>query len=60
MSPRNAATKAFAQFGIVTPAANTRRVVEGYIAKARASEQGGKVPADLVQLILMSPDFQLA
>ncbi len=60
MAPADAATRAFAQFGIVPPAGNTRRVVEGYITKARAAKQGGNVPADLVQLILMSPDFQLA
>lgn len=60
MSPRDAATKAFAQLGLVTPAPNTRRVVEDHIGRARAAKQGGRVPADLVQLILMTPDFQLA
>lgn len=60
MSPPNAATTAFARFGIVTPAPATRRVVEGYISTARSRGLGGRVPSDLVQLILMSPDFQLA
>jgi uncharacterized protein (DUF1800 family) len=60
MSPRDAATKAFAQFGIVQPAAATRRVVESYITKARASKASSRVAGDLVQLIPMTPDFQLA
>jgi uncharacterized protein (DUF1800 family) len=60
MSPRDAATRAFAQFGIVTPSASTRKVVEGYITQARAKGLGDRVPRDLVQLMLMTPDFQLA
>jgi hypothetical protein len=35
-------------------------VVEGYIWTARSKGLGKKVPDDLVPLILMSPDFQLA
>jgi uncharacterized protein (DUF1800 family) len=60
MAPRDAATRAFAQFGITHPAGNTRRAVEGYITRARAAKQQGAVPRDLVQLMLMTPDFQLA
>jgi uncharacterized protein (DUF1800 family) len=60
LPPADAATSAFRQFGLVTPSGATRRVVEDYIVAARAAGFGARVPRDLVQLVLLSPDFQLA
>jgi uncharacterized protein (DUF1800 family) len=60
LPPAEAATSAFRQFGLVTPSAATRRVVEDYVVAARAAGFGSRVPRDLVQLVLLSPDFQLA
>jgi uncharacterized protein (DUF1800 family) len=55
-----AATHGFRQLGVVTPSAATRTAVEGFVEAARASGNGRRVPADLLQLLLLSPDYQLA
>jgi uncharacterized protein (DUF1800 family) len=59
-APAEAATAVFRKFGIVTPSAATRRVIEAYITSARQAGRADQVPRNLVQLALLSPDFQLA
>jgi uncharacterized protein (DUF1800 family) len=58
--PHTAATEAFKRFGLVTPSGATRQVIEGYVTSARQAGKEEQVPRNLVQLVLLSPDFQLA
>jgi uncharacterized protein (DUF1800 family) len=60
LAPADAVGRTFSQLGIVTPSPSTRKVLEGHVARVRAGGFDQRVPLDLVQLALLSPDFQLA
>jgi uncharacterized protein (DUF1800 family) len=60
LAPAAAAERTFSQLGVVTPSAATRKALEDHVAKVRAGGFDKRVPGDLVQLVLLSPDFQLA
>lgn len=61
MSPAAAASRAFQQFGIVEPTPATRAAVEAWVTAARAVKGGADlVPRNLVHLMVLTPEFQLA
>jgi uncharacterized protein (DUF1800 family) len=60
LPPSGAATRGFQQFGIVAPSAHTRAVIERWVANARKEGRGDLVPRNLVHLMLLTPEFQLA
>jgi uncharacterized protein (DUF1800 family) len=50
----------FAHFGIVDPSPTTRAALETWVTRAKAENHGWSIPPNLVLLLLVSPDFQLA
>jgi uncharacterized protein (DUF1800 family) len=61
LNPAQVATRGFQQFGIVEPSPSTRSVVEHWVVAARKQKGGAAlVQRNLVHLMLLSPDFQLA
>jgi uncharacterized protein (DUF1800 family) len=61
LTPAQVATRGFQQFGIVDPSPSTRAVIERWVVAARKQKGGAAlVQRNLVHLVLLSPDFQLA
>jgi uncharacterized protein (DUF1800 family) len=54
------ATAGFARFGIVDPSPTTRAALEAWVTKVKADGQAWSISPNLVHLLLLSPDFQLA
>ena len=59
-SPAVAVQQGFDRFGIVDPSPTTRAALEAWVARAKSEGDAWSVPPNLVQLLLVSPDFQLA
>ena len=59
-SAANIAATAFSHFGIVDPSPVTRSALEAWVARAKAEGDAWSIPPNLVLLMLLSPDFQLA
>ena len=60
MTPAAAVQKAFDQFGVVDPSATTRAALEAAAAEIVADGEGWVLPAMLVHLVMISPEFQVA
>jgi hypothetical protein len=50
----------FDRFGIVEPDPQTRRVLEAWVTGERKAGRGWAVHPNLITLLLLSPDFQVA
>jgi uncharacterized protein (DUF1800 family) len=59
-TPAAIATAAFERFGIVDPSPVTRSAIESWAARTRSEGDAWSIPPNLVLLLLLSPDFQLA
>jgi uncharacterized protein (DUF1800 family) len=55
-----AVQRAFAHFGIDEPSEAARRPLEAWHAQVSRSHEAWSIPPNLVQGVLLSPDFQLA
>ena len=53
-------TQAFTRFGIVDPSPTTRTALEAWVTRAKAEGDSWSIPPNLVLLLLLTPDFQLA
>ena len=53
-------TQAFQRFGIVDPSPTTRAALEAWVTRAKAEGDSWSIPPNLVHLMLLTPDFQLA
>jgi uncharacterized protein (DUF1800 family) len=60
LTPAEMVQKAFDQFGITAPSASTRAALEAACEKTRSDGAGWVLPATLVQLVMISPEFQVA
>jgi hypothetical protein len=60
LAPAAVASRGFEQFGIVEPSPATRGVVERWVERTRAEGKAMLVPRNLVHLMLLTPEFQLA
>jgi uncharacterized protein (DUF1800 family) len=60
MTPAEAVQAGFDRFGIVKPDPQTRQVLEAWVAGERTARRGWAVQANLITLLLLSPDFQVA
>jgi uncharacterized protein (DUF1800 family) len=59
-SPRTTVSEAFRRFGIVEPSPTTRAALEAWVARAKAEGDSWSIAPNLVHLMLLSPDFQVA
>jgi uncharacterized protein (DUF1800 family) len=59
-TPAAIADAGFARFGIVNPSANTKAAIKSWAKKTKAAGDAWSIPPNLVQLMLLSPEFQLA
>jgi uncharacterized protein (DUF1800 family) len=59
-TPKVAVQQALTQFGIVDPSPTTRAALEAYVTKARAEGDNWAVQPNLIMLMILSPDFQVA
>ena len=53
-------TAGFEQFGIVDPSPTTRAALEAWVTQTKAAGESWSIPPNLVLLLLLSPEFQLA
>jgi uncharacterized protein (DUF1800 family) len=60
LTPQKAVQAAFDRFGITEPAASTRAALEQGCADARAAGQAWAIPALLIHLVVLTPDFMVA
>lgn len=60
MTPQAAVQFAFDRFAIVDPAPRTRTALEQFVVSERAANRSWAVKPNLIALLLLSPDFQLA
>ena len=60
MTPAVIVQTAFDRFGIVEPDPQTRRVLEAWVVSERAAKRGWAVHPNIITLLLLSPDFQVA
>ena len=58
--PAAIVTQGFDRFGIVDPSPTTRAALEAWVTRAKAEGDSWSIPPNLVLLLLVSPDFQLA
>jgi uncharacterized protein (DUF1800 family) len=59
-TPAAIVTAGFERFGIVDPSPTTRTALEAWVTQAKAGGDSWSIPPNLVQLLLLTPDFQLA
>ncbi len=59
-APSVIANEGFKRFGITNPSPTTRAAIEAWAAKTQAAYEYWIIPANLVQLLVLSPEFQLA
>ena len=59
-TPAAIVTAGFERFGIVDPSPTTRAALEAWVTQAKAGGDSWSIPPNLVQLLLLTPDFQLA
>jgi uncharacterized protein (DUF1800 family) len=59
-APASIAQAGFDRFGITEPSPVTRAAIESFCTKAQAAGSSWVIPAELVVLLLLSPDFQVA
>jgi uncharacterized protein (DUF1800 family) len=50
----------FQRFGIVDPSPTTRAALEAWVTRAKSEGDSWSIPPNLVLLLLVTPDFQLA
>ena len=59
-SPAAIVTQGFERFGIVDASPTTRAALETWVARAKSEGDAWSIAPNLVQLLLLTPDFQLA
>jgi uncharacterized protein (DUF1800 family) len=60
LTPAAAVQLGFDRFGIVEPEPQTRRVLEAWVTSERLAGRAWAVHPNLITLLLLSPDFQVA
>jgi hypothetical protein len=60
MTPAALVQAGFDRFGIVEPDPQTRRVLEAFVLGERTARRSWAVHPNLITLLLLSPDFQVA
>lgn len=60
LPPESVATRGFQQFGILSPSPVTRRVVEDWVRRTRVEGNEKLLNRNLMVLLLLTPEFQLA
>jgi hypothetical protein len=60
LTPQLAVQTAFDRFGVVEPDPQTRKVLEAWVTAERSAKRGWSVHPNLITLLLLSPDFQVA
>jgi hypothetical protein len=59
-APATVVAAAFERFGITEPSPVTRAALEAWCAEAQKDGDDWSVPPNLVHLLCLSPDFQVA
>ncbi len=59
LTPQAAVQKAFDRFGINEPSAKTRAALEACFTQTKAAGKSAAIPAQLMHLLMLSPDFMV-